>query len=548
MPTASRKSVRSIAFRSSRAGKGATKPATKSASRKPKLAEYQRKRDFKITAEPPPRLAKAEKQPIFVIQKHAATRLHWDFRLEAEGVLKSWAVTKEPTMDPTIRRLAVHVEDHPLAYANFHGDIPAGQYGAGHVDIWDSGTYTPKIALPVAKGMHVGHVEIELHGQKLKGMFALIRMGEAGAKENWLLIKMKDEFALPGSAPQEPRAGKGKKGRKSRDNSPKAEPSGSAAGSSKTATSAARRRKLAAKPLGSVPRETAGDTSPAAPEVNFTHVDKVMFPDPNITKADLIRFYVEIAPHLLPHLKDRPATLERLPDGLTSEKAPRFWQKNTPTYYPQWIPRVSLPADGGAKHIAYTLVNNEHVLAYLANQAVVTIHPFTSRTQNLHRPDYLVFDLDRGEAPFTDAVKIARKLRELLEAQDVVPFVKTSGKSGLHIMTAWKGDGGYEPARTWADGVAEAVVKELPRIATTQRSKAARGGRVYVDVGQNGPGKHIVPPYVVRATPEATVSTPLDWDEVTEKLDPGAFTMEAVLKRVKRIDPSLPLLALIGLT
>src|ERR1700722_11722321 len=163
------------------------------------LSEYKRKRDFSKTAEPGPKIAKSRKLPVFVIQEHHATRLHWDFRLEAEGVLKSWAVTKEPTLDPSVKRLAVRVEDHPFEYAKFHGDIPEGQYGAGHVDIWDSGTYEPKGN--VVPGLSSGKVEVNLHGKKLKGMFALVRMGPPSKKENWLLIKMKDEFAKPGSAP-----------------------------------------------------------------------------------------------------------------------------------------------------------------------------------------------------------------------------------------------------------------------------------------------------------------------------------------------------------
>src|ERR1700677_1090634 len=139
------------------------------------LSEYKRKRDFSKTAEPGPKIAKTRKLPIFVIQEHHATRLHWDFRLEAEGVLKSWAVTKEPTMDPGVKRLAVRVEDHPFEYAKFHGQIPEGQYGAGQVAIWDHGTYEPKGN--VVAGLSAGKVEVNLHGEKLKGMFALVRMG-----------------------------------------------------------------------------------------------------------------------------------------------------------------------------------------------------------------------------------------------------------------------------------------------------------------------------------------------------------------------------------
>ncbi|MDP9174079.1 MAG: DNA ligase [Planctomycetota bacterium] len=162
------------------------------------LSEYVRKRDLKKTPEPGATISKTNSQLTFVIQQHAATRLHWDFRIEVDGVLKSWAVTKEPTMDPAIKRLAIRVEDHPLAYGKFEGDIPAGGYGAGHVDIWDNGMYEPKG--DVIAGLNAGKVEVNLHGQKLRGLFALVRMRQAGPKENWLLIKMKDEFARAGAS------------------------------------------------------------------------------------------------------------------------------------------------------------------------------------------------------------------------------------------------------------------------------------------------------------------------------------------------------------
>src|SRR3954466_11791510 len=160
------------------------------------LKEYRAKRDFRATPEPGPRVAKSHRQPIFVIQKHAATRLHYDFRLEAGGVLKSWAVTNEPSLDPAVKRLAVRVEDHPVAYADFAGDIPEGHYGAGHVDIWDRGTYeNADPGQSFDDGLDAGKLSFVLHGERLNGRFALVRMRgkSGGGKENWLLIKSRDE-------------------------------------------------------------------------------------------------------------------------------------------------------------------------------------------------------------------------------------------------------------------------------------------------------------------------------------------------------------------
>src|SRR5438046_340770 len=157
------------------------------------LKKYRAKRDFEQTSEPKGRPAKKNSKPIFVVQEHHASRLHYDFRLEADGVLKSWAVPKQPSLNPAIKRLAVQVEDHPLEYANFSGEIPAGQYGAGVVHIWDKGTYENILARKphpqsMAEGINAGRLEVQLHGRKLKGNFALIRMAKRGQKPSWLLI------------------------------------------------------------------------------------------------------------------------------------------------------------------------------------------------------------------------------------------------------------------------------------------------------------------------------------------------------------------------
>ncbi len=165
------------------------------------LKDYQKKRKFNETSEPEGKTKKSKNKLIFVIQRHAATRLHYDFRLEMEGVLKSWAVPKGPSLDPQDKRLAMMVEDHPYDYKDFEGNIPEGNYGAGQVEIWDSGTYEPleensKLSdeKELLKELHAGSLKFILHGKKLKGEFALVKM--KNSEDNaWLLIKHKDEFA-----------------------------------------------------------------------------------------------------------------------------------------------------------------------------------------------------------------------------------------------------------------------------------------------------------------------------------------------------------------
>jgi bifunctional non-homologous end joining protein LigD len=457
------------------------------------LEKYRAKRDFGKTPEPAARPARPHRRPIFVVQEHHASRLHYDFRLEDEGVLKSWAVPKEPSLDPAQKRLAVHVEDHPLDYATFEGTIPEGQYGAGTVKVWDHGTYDNLLAdKSVAEGIAAGRLEFELHGDKLRGRFALIRMkGKQRGKDNWLLIKMKDQFARPGEGDDPP------------------------APAAKTPTPMPR----AASPLPKT-------------GVVFTHPDKVWFPEAGISKGEVLTYYQRIASRLLPYLRDRPITLERLPEGLGPDR-PHFWQKHTPPYYPDWIPRVELPSERG-KPVQYTLVNDVDTLLYLVNQGALTFHVWFSRLPDLDRPDFVLFDLDPGPASFADVVAVARQLHTFLQGEKVEAFVKTSGKTGLHVLVPWRAEGGYEEARSWAQDVARRVAAAMPEKATTEVRKVSRGGLVYVDTLQNARGHHAVPPYVVRAVPRAAVSTPLSWHELTADLDPGQYNLKTIFRRLAR--------------
>ena len=260
-----------------------------------------------------------------------------------------------------------------------------------------------------------------------------------------------------------------------------------------------------------------------------------MFPQVNITKGDLLRYYQSVAKLILPHLDNRPMTLERMPEGLQSEKSPHFWQKNTPAYYPKWIPRVRLPTEDDRK-VDYLLVNDEPALLWLVNQGVITFHPWFSTIDDPDRPTFVLFDIDPHQSTFANAVKVAKELHVVLEKEKIKSFVKTTGKTGLHVMTPWKQKGGFAEARGWAEKIADRVVAQIPDIATTERPIANRGQRVYLDVQQNSKGKHGVPPYVIRTTPQATISMPLDWKDLTARLDPKKFTVKTPVKRLERVD------------
>jgi bifunctional non-homologous end joining protein LigD len=318
----------------------------------------------------------------------------------------------------------------------------------------------------------------------------------------------------------------------------------------KTAEPARAAKPKARKTSKPGPTGTPRQSKPPPDGVTVTHPEKVLFPDDGITKADVAAFYRRIAPRLLPHLKDRPVTLERLPEGLGSG-TPHFWQKDTPSYYPDWIPRVELPSETG-KPVHYALVNDLPTLLYLVNQGALTFHVWFSRVQNLDRPDFVLFDLDRGEATFADVVAVAKALHDVLKEEGVKPLLKTSGKTGLHVLVPGERrgvsppvDGGYDEARRWAEGIAGRVVEALPDQATVERSKAKRHGRVYVDVMQNVRGRHAVPPYVLRPVPGAPVSTPLAWRELTPELDPARFNLKTIFRRLQR-QKGDPMAALAG--
>jgi bifunctional non-homologous end joining protein LigD len=469
------------------------------------LAEYRKKRNFERTPEPGPAdRAPKHKRPIFVIQEHHASKLHYDFRLEYDGVLKSWAVPREPSMDPADKRLAVQVEDHPVSYATFSGTIPRGAYGAGRVYIWDHGTYEPAPgAAPFNVGLEAGKIEFVLHGEKLQGRFALVRMGGNRGKQNWLLIKMRDQYAQ--------RSANGKAS------------NGKASGS--------------VSPVRARPTRAASPPSPrgagAAPSrLEVTNPDKLWFPDDGITKGDVFRYYADIADRLLPFLRDRPVTLERLPEGIGGGK-PHFWQKHTPEHYPSWVRRVDFPTERG-RPVQYALVNDKASLLYLVNQGAMTFHPWLSRIEEPDRPDFVLFDLDPAEATFGDVVTVAKAIHKALDEEGVAAVPKTSGKRGLHVLALWPGEGGFDAARDWARSLAGRVAEELPDLTTVEIRKAKRGRRVYIDVLQNAKGHHAVPPYVVRPVPGAPVSMPLDWDELTARLRPGQFTVKTAAKRLAR--------------
>ncbi|KAA2245250.1 DNA ligase D [Chitinophaga agrisoli] len=854
------------------------------------LTTYHKKRNFKETAEP--KGGKSTKgKHIFVIQRHHASRIHYDFRLEVAGVLKSWAVPKGPSLNPADKRLAMQVEDHPYDYKDFEGEIPKGNYGAGTVYIWDKGSFDllradgkdfDKTAL---KEIKEGDLKIRMYGKKLKGEFALVKMKNR-EDNSWLLLKHKDGYAVKeeynsedltpkrviekglkfkeaekGSSPSTTRksATTAKRATSKRAAEPEAAAKKKVPSSAKLKAAPARRykptmatlvdapfsregwlfepkwdgyraiadvrkgkvdlysrnhisfnkdyptivnavekishsvvldgevivlnnkgisdfqalqnykttgkgkcvymvfdllylngrelldmplterkellqevvkqlddpvviysahvmkdgeklykkaaskiwegiiakkadsvyeenrrtmnwlkmkvlaqqetiicgyteprgsrKKLGAlilgvmddkeqlryvghcgggltgdmidmlyaklqplrrdtpvfkekiktntpvtwvkpalvcevkfsswteggimrqpillglredKPVQEVHQETAkslhmaktaktatakttktgkttkatkATSATAAPmekertmklngkEVTLTNQQKIFWPKENITKGQLIDYYLSVAQYLLPYLKDRPLSLHRFPNGITGSS---FYHKDLDTdTTPAWIRTIPLHAASTGKDVDYMICNNEATLAYMINLGCIEANPWLSRTANLDNPDYLVMDLDPEDIAFKYVVETALCIKDVLEQLNINGFCKTSGASGLHIYIPTGGKYTFDTCRLFGEYIARQTNQQLPRTTSIIRAKAQRKKKVYIDFLQNSRGQTVAAPYAVRPKPGATVSTPLLWEEVNEKLNIADYNIFNTLERIQ---------------
>jgi len=817
------------------------------------LKTYRAKRSADRTPEPSGSVAAAPGRR-FIVHQHAATRLHFDLRLEMDGVLKSWAVPKGPSRDPADKRLAVHVEDHPIEYGDFEGTIPEGNYGAGAVIVWDRGVWVP-IEDPVA-GLAKGKLLFELRGYKLRGVWTLVKIKKS--VKDWLLIKERDAYVstngatfppgsvLSGLTVEELRDGSKKAAQlvaelkklkaplravRAEDVAPmlaetreepfsragwvfevkldgyrmRAVKEGGAArlitrnGNDYSAAFPELIRPIAALPYSSlimdgelvvldeqgrpsfqrlqnrarigrapdirhasvespgtlylfdliavegfdlrslplvkrkallrkvlpeagplrysehfekdgealydravgmglegivakkadapyksgrsdlwqkiradktgdfvvvgytapkgsrggfgalhlggyadgklvyagragsgftgqmlkevgdqlvrleIPRpafdgpvpaekeshwvkpelvaevrykEVTGDgllrqpvflrfrddkqpeecaipgrgtgdegqvepdpeTRPSSlvpppPEVKFSNLEKIFWPEERYTKGDLIEYYRGISPWMLPYLADRPLVLTRFPDGINGKS---FFQKDAPEYAQAFVRTVTIWSEDSQRELDYFVCDNESSLLYIANMAAILLHVWSSRVGSLEAPDWCILDLDPKEAPFSDVVKVAKAVQALCDDIGLPTGIKTSGSTGLHVLIPLGRQCTYEQSRTLGGLLARVIAAELPDIATVTRQVQKRGGKVYLDYVQNGHGRLLVAPFSARPLPGAPVSMPLQWAEVTPKLDIKQFTIKTAPTRMRKRgdDPLRPVLDL----
>ena len=830
-------------------------PKSKSTSASDSLAPYRAKRAFDQTPEPGGLVPKPGPQQggLLIVHMHDATRLHWDLRLEMDGVLRSWAVPKGPSANPADKRLAVKVEDHPLEYGDFEGVIPEGNYGAGTVVVWDRGIWEP-LEDP-HEGLEKGKLLFNLKGYKLHGRWTLIKLKKT--EKEWLLIKERDEYVstepysnesvLSGLSNDELRTAKqraepikkeleklgapkralrvedtdlmlaetrehpfskegwvfevkldgyrmraacqdgepilySRKGLDFTESFPEiaravkaipfdgvildgelvvtnesghpnfnmlqaraklgareakraaieapatlyvfdllafggydlrklpliarkailqkvlpqtgplrysehfekngealyeqvmklglegimakkadspyrsgrsgdwlkiradkiddfvvvgfTKPKGARGGFGSLHVGAYQDGKLIYRgragsgftgdqldeisaqlqalvretppceppPHGALPKGAdhtwvepklvcdvrykeitkdgllrqsvflrfrddkkpedvtipgAGSTEQRAKgeegtmlpaprsvlprEVKFSNLDKVFWPEEKYTKGDLIEYYRSMAPWLLPYIKDRPVVLTRYPDGINGKS---FYQKDAPGFVPDWIQTIPIWSEDTQRDISYFVCNDVESLVYLVNLGTIPLHMWMSRIDDLTKPDWCLIDLDPKDAPFEHVITLAKTMRKLCEQVEMPVFVKTTGKSGLHIMLPLGRQMTYQQCLQFAMLFARLVRDRHPDIATTQRTISKREGKVYVDAFQNRAGQLMVAAYSVRPSPGAPVSMPIEWDEVNAKLRNSNFTIANARKRMEKLghDPVIKVL------
>lgn len=265
-------------------------------------------------------------------------------------------------------------------------------------------------------------------------------------------------------------------------------------------------------------------------EIKISHADKVFYPDDDVTKGDVVEYYRQVASSMLPHLRGRPLTLRRYPDGISHEG---WFQKEASGHFPDWLRVEAVPQRAGGT-VHHVICKDEASLVYLANQATIEFHVWPSTVDRLDGPDLLVVDLDPPDGvEVKELRRIARQVRDLFDELGLTPFVQATGGRGFHVVAPLDTSADYELVRAFAREVAEHLAAGDPDRLTTEQRKDKRGDRVFLDTNRNGYAQTFVAPYSLRARPGAAVATPLDWDELG-RAEPNGFELRKIKQRLAR--------------
>ncbi len=445
------------------------------------LKKYNDKRNFTKTNEPKGKVSKTKKKTLkYVIQHHLARKDHYDLRLEYNGVFVSFAVPKGPSFDPKDKRLAVKVEDHPLSYGNFEGTIPKGEYGAGTVMLFDTGTWRPIKDTKV--NFKNGPIKFYIHGKRLQGAWALVPFKD----EKYLLIKEKDEFVNKNNI-------------------------------NKYKTSIKTGR-------------TMKEISDNAPEdIELTSPDKIIFKNGKVTKKDIYDYYKKVSKYMMPYLDNRIISTVRRPDGEDN-----FFMKHLNNESKNLgIKKIRNKEDENSD---YYYFKNATGLLEEVQMNSFEFHIWGAKQNKINNPDILVFDLDPDEGLSLAKVRRGVKdLKQILDKLKLTSYLKTSGGKGYHIYVpinsvSWK------KLEKIAKDVANILLETYPDRYTINMRKENRKGKIFIDYFRNKKGATSVCPYSLRLKDKATVSLPIKWSEL-DKIKPDSITIKNIDKYLKRKDP-----------
>ena len=449
---------------------------------KQNLDNYNKKRNFNKTKEPKGKKLKANRHR-FVVQHHLARKDHYDFRLEFDGVLLSWAVPKGPSYNPKDKRLAVHVENHPLSYRNFEGIIPKGEYGAGTVMLWDRGTYEE--IEEFSKTLKKGYLKFMLYGTRLQGMWTLVKF----KGENWLLIKEKDNVKLFDDI-------------------------------LKFNTSIKTNKTM---------EEIKGNKNENMLEdINITNPDKVMYKNKNITKLDILKYYDKVSSRMLPFVENRLLSTVRAPSGSSGEK---FFKK----HFEENINLSKYKTKN--KNEDYYYITGKKGLLSEVQMNSIEFHVTANTIDQVRYPNIMVFDLDPDEKLNIKKVREGVKdLKKILDQFELKSYLKTSGGKGYHILVPFHDKISWKNFEKIAHDIAKLMQETYPDKYTINSRKENRKGKIFIDYLRNKKGATSVAPYSLRLRNNASVSMPIKWSEL-DKIKPDEITIEDAIKRLKKKDP-----------
>ena len=272
--------------------------------------------------------------------------------------------------------------------------------------------------------------------------------------------------------------------------------------------------------------------------VELSNLQKVLYPEAGFTKGQVVDYYLRIAPYMLPHLKNRPLTLKRYPNGVNEMF---FYEKRCPVHRPAWVTTGKVWSEGNNDYINYCVVNDAATIVWLSNLACLEMHTLLSRLPKVEVPTSMVFDFDPGPpADILDSIRVGLMMRDMLSRVGLESFAKTSGSKGLHLWVPLNTTVTFDQTKQFAHAIALLMEREHPKEVLSMMSKAQRKGKVFIDWSQNDDHKTTACVYTLRAKPQPTVSTPVTWDELEsalKKRDPArvSFTADQTLKRVEKL-------------